>query len=998
MDGLKHNNLLEKRGNGFLDKAKEFVKKHKKKIAAVSGAVLGTAALGTHLYHKYKKPQQHGSRRSRLLLEQPPPLEDIPRPQPPLVENIPRLVASDVEHKRDRRDSRLIEPVYDENIIGLGKKKNSLLKQVQAYKKQHGCTLKEAWAAVKSKHGNGVLDKAKEFVKKHKKKIAAVSGAVLGTTALGTAAALGHKYHKKRRVDRLIETYLDPNNPYFSENVPEERHPLHSSALDIFRQAPQPTELEFPEDENVFRPRSENKGDGIKDFLKKHKKKIAAAALGTSALGIAAALGYKKYKRNQDFTSSINPSDEFDTAPNISSSDWEDRAIESERNPLYFLDENKGAGIIDKAKEFLKKHERKIKSGLIKTGVLSVGPVLGLTGYALHNKVQRYRQNLERDRQNLERERELEREEQRQRAAEMDRRIRERQESGAFEQPNPVYSLIFSQPEERNGNGLLDKAKEFLKKNEKKLKQAAKAAAALGTAAAGAHILHDQYNIQRNLMNDEAQRRNVLYNQYRDQIINNLEEHWARQRIQEAIDRENAQGPGMDGLGSRGGMKMLPNPNNPETGLWEGYEKPLCRCGNTHDVILEKLGGLIHLAKLAKKHHYKIKKGKGLVSNLHSGITKGLNLLGNLSMDALIEIGVGILGERFRKSLTRLIKKYGWKSLNFIKKYAHKGLTFIKKEVEKELEPLGSGLCKSCPKHYEKMYKGGIIKQQDLHKMYGGVSAEISNWFVKGMHSLGDIIKTIIPGPIGAIAGYIPSKSGKIAELLSPNYHYKDPLEEKGSGMCGGEEESRLEKLIDLIPFDILGSLVRDKVSHTLGNPNTIFSMFEKRKGRGKKGGENKLSIGKQLMNLFPYEILKEIVREFVNMPEYAIIPENRRLHWNRVGGSDEPEMKILPTDENKEEQEMAHILPYYGDGNSKNDYYKLQDPNYNTIIPLEVKNNNSDYKQYNYGMKNPLNGGKNKKSKKKLTKKMIKKILSKKIGGKSKSKKLKKKTLKFKL
>jgi hypothetical protein len=42
------------------------------------------------------------------------------------------------------------------------------------------------------------------------------------------------------------------------------------------------------------------------------------------------------------------------------------------------------------------------------------------------------------------------------------------------------------------------------------------------------------------------------------------------------------------------------------------------------------------------------------------------------------------------------------------------------------------------------------------------------------------------------------------------------------------------------------------------------------------------------------------------------------------------------------------------------------------------IKNDNSDYKQYNAGMHNPLNekirGGKNKK--KKITKKTIKKIL----------------------
>ena len=131
-----------------------------------------------------------------------------------------------------------------------------------------------------------------------------------------------------------------------------------------------------------------------------------------------------------------------------------------------------------------------------------------------------------------------------------------------------------------------------------------------------------------------------------------------RQLINDMRDRQPSYGeirqhtPALEG-----GMKMLPNPMNPETGLWEGYEKPLCRCGNPHDVILEKLGGLSHFSKLIKKHHYiKYKSGKGLTKTLHQGITKGLNLLGNMGMDTLIEVAVGILGERFRKPLTKLIK------------------------------------------------------------------------------------------------------------------------------------------------------------------------------------------------------------------------------------------------------------------------------------------------------------------------------------------------------
>ena len=787
IEGFKHNNLLgsrrmKKKGKGIVEDIKNFAKKHKKKIAGVAGAVgaLGTAALGAHLYQKYKKPTSFGSHRSRLLKENIPPLEDIPR--------------NPEEHKRERRSSLIHTPAIDVGpppILDFSKPYNGLGRK---------------------KKGKGIFDKAKEFVKKHKKKIAAVSGAVLGTAALGTAAALGHKAYKKHKRDQLINRYLDPNNLFPNlDHVEEQKGDLRTpSSLDIFRQEPQPGQLEFPDDEDVFRP----------------------------------------------------------------------------RRPYSWVDW----------------------------------------------------------------------------AANLD--------------------------EEKRGLGLLDKLKEFTKKHKKKLVTAAALGTALGTTAVGAHILNDKYNQYRQRQLDEAQRRNVLHDQYVDLIANGLEERWARERIQEAIDRENAQGPENDRRGL--GMKMLPNPMNPETGLWEGSEQPLCRCGNTHDVILEKLGGITHLVKLAKKHHYKkYMKGNGLVSDIHSGITKGFNLIGKFSMDALIEIAVAILGERFRKGLTRLIKKYGWKSLNFIKKYAHKGLTFIKKEVEKQLEPLGSGLCKSCPKHYEKIFKGGA-------------SANFTNWFVKGMHSLGDVLKTIVPGPIGAIASYIPSNVGKVAELINTNYKYKDPLAEEGSGMCGGNEQSKLEKFIDLIPFDILGSLVRDKISHSLGNPHTVFSMFEKRRGRGKKEDENKLSIGKQLMNLFPYEILKDILKEYINMPNYGIVPENKKWNWRQPAGRGgrgrgQPEISILPTKSDLFQKPVPttksdaflepemRILPYFGGINKitvEDPYYKLQDPNYNTNIPLLVKNDNSDYKEFNAGMHNPLNetstkhkvlGGKNKK---KLSKKQIKKIL----------------------
>ncbi len=101
----------------------DFIKKHKGKITATAGA-LGTIGTIAALANKSQKRA-----RTMRLLER--------------VVNNPR--AYGYEYKDD--------PVVVEDV-GLGKNErkqrtNPLLKAVQAYKKKHGCSLKEAWAAVR---------------------------------------------------------------------------------------------------------------------------------------------------------------------------------------------------------------------------------------------------------------------------------------------------------------------------------------------------------------------------------------------------------------------------------------------------------------------------------------------------------------------------------------------------------------------------------------------------------------------------------------------------------------------------------------------------------------------------------------------------------------------------------------------------------------------------------------------------------------------------------
>jgi hypothetical protein len=102
---------------------KDFISKHKGKIAAASGAL--AALLGA--MHLAEKGRRSDNRRR-------------------IYENV---AANPREYGYE------YEPIVED--VGLGRsggsrcggRSNPLLKAVQAYRKKHGCSLKEAWAAVR---------------------------------------------------------------------------------------------------------------------------------------------------------------------------------------------------------------------------------------------------------------------------------------------------------------------------------------------------------------------------------------------------------------------------------------------------------------------------------------------------------------------------------------------------------------------------------------------------------------------------------------------------------------------------------------------------------------------------------------------------------------------------------------------------------------------------------------------------------------------------------
>jgi len=952
-----------KKGKGIVDDVKNFVKKHKKTLKTVAGATAGTLgalALGALATRKGKRKefpnmekdrafnffdtinkQREGEAENRFPVE-----EEMKRPSTrktshvytiPQAVPIPKLqVREDIKNPFGL-EGYTLKP-HPPTKKGAGKK-NSLLKAVQAYKKQHGCTLKEAWASVKAQHGSGIIDDVKNFVKKNKKKIiAGLAGTagLVGATALGSHLYNKHKNrnafgsHKSKLLVEPVKSTIKPIEDV--KNARNRRSSLiHENALDYI-DVGEPPILDFS------KPYS-GAGilDKIKEFAKKHKKKIIAGTAGLAGTALAGTIGalahreYKKRKINRELGRFLNIGDQNLDRP--------------------------------ASLPFLEPEEKRDDYGH-RSSALDV-----------------FRH-------------------------ENDKPLEFPEEEHVF-RPRSWIQLAENYDEDK-GAGVFDKIKEFAKKHEKTLKTVAGVSGALATGA----LLGHQY-----IKNQDLTR-------YNDLLQQRLRDAWIRNLQLEPI-REEAHGPG------GAGYKKLPNPNS-ESGLWEGdenYEKPLCRCGNDSDKILDSLGGA-HLGKLIMKHP---KHGLGLISSLHSGITSGFNFLGSLTLDTLIEIAVRLVGEPFRKPITRLVKKYGWQSIAVIKKYAHKGLTAIKNALKTEMVKNGHGCCSECENHLEKQFLGGRLKCDKygmgfwddvgnyvfgaLHRvgdviqgvipgtigkaiayipkqagkmgelvapnykfkdpysigdgMQGaGVLDDMGNYIIGALHRVGNVAEAVVPGLIGKAIGYIPKQAGKLAELLSPNYRFKDPYT-IGDGMCGGS--STFEKIIDLIPFELLSEVAVEKARHSMGIP----SVFDRRKT--KKGGKKIPLTIKKIGDLVPWEILTKIFAEFLNIPEYGIIPERHRLRiWPQPEGG--AEMSILPYEETAND---AKILPYYGKG-------KTQDPNMNQSSKIMAPNHNSDYKAFSAGMtriggkakkskksKKSMKGKKSKKSmKKKLTKKAIKKIL----------------------
>jgi len=467
-----------------------------------------------------------------------------------------------------------------------------------------------------------------------------------------------------------------------------------------------------------------------------------------------------------------------------------------------------------------------------------------------------------------------------------------------------------------------------------------------------------------------------------------------------------------------------------------------CKCGNCAKKIM-KYFGPEHLAEMMLKHP---KIGSGIISDLHSGITKGFNLVGKTGLYILVELAVGLLGPLSRPFVEKLIYKYGMKGLSFIKKNAHKGLTWIKDNVSdalkgeemkaKEMKVMkrtikGKGACcDQCKPFFENEFTKGNITGKDIEKMGGSFADDLgtaSIWFSKNI--LAPALR-IVPGSLGEALAYEPEHADKLAELISPGYRYEDPLAAdkfdkssyygayvaptkqpktfnipskkkditakpfiKGSGL--------FEKLLGLFPHRLVNSMIHENIRE--GNKRI------KDKKDKKEGGK---ITSKKIYKLIPWDLLKALFGEVLDIPDVSILPDRMLDRRNKrgegmCGGLPNPFSKPFMHDvprpkpfkpfglpkprpigsrfnDKQPVEEEAHILPFPYDGGRRiitpdhplydklfNPNQPTQNPNFNESYQAPVKNINEEDSKF----KLPK-AGSGIRRKKKITKKSLKNIL----------------------
>ena len=536
----------------------------------------------------------------------------------------------------------------------------------------------------------------------------------------------------------------------------------------------------------------------------------------------------------------------------------------------------------------------------------------------------------------------------------------------------PARNLLFEPKVGYRGRGLKDSGfVKFLKKHKTKLGISAGLLSALGIGALGA------YNYKKN---DPSRQREEEKEETPQEIERRLDSYY--------------------------------NDPLPESDLYGG-KKCKCKCGSCASKIMKNFGAE-HLAEMMLQNP---KIGRGIISDLHSGITKGFNLVGKTGLNVLVELAVALLGPLSRPFVNKLIFKYGMKGLSFIKKYAHKGLTWIKDNVMNELKGeeikkpkktiKGRGACcDKCKPFYENEFMKGNIKAKDIEKIGGNFINDLgSSLIYLGKKVIAPTLR-IVPGSLGEALAYAPEHLGEIASITSPGFKPEDPFAEDkfnkpsyygahvtptaqpkpfkdmrtpkkditAKPFTGG---SFFDKLMALFPHRLINSIAHEKMKESMT------------KKSDKKGGKKITS--KQIYKLIPWALLEELFGEVLDIPRVSILPRRMR---DLSGGLPNPFTNPLnrlhdvpkPKPRPKPVEGDAHILPYPFnplDGGRKiitpdhpqynnlfNPNQPTQNPNFNESYVAPVKNINEEDSKFKF----PKAGAG--KKKKKITKKTLKSIL----------------------
>jgi len=445
-----------------------------------------------------------------------------------------------------------------------------------------------------------------------------------------------------------------------------------------------------------------------------------------------------------------------------------------------------------------------------------------------------------------------------------------------------------------------------------------------------------------------------------------------------------------------------------------------CGCGKNCYQIMESLGGYQAANYLVKHPkigaglidgliHKGVTKGFNFVGNV------GLNLL----IETIVKIigepfrkDVNSLVKKYGWKSLALIKKYAHKGINYVKQKVDEKFggnlcpqcnDFLDNEFRcgnvDNLEKMGEGWKEDLANGLMWFSKSVIAPAIKIVPGSLGEALAYPSENIDKFVSLGS--DHTYKNPFEDDQQEQPSFQGARSKPPKKGNGYVKPRPEYKS--------DTFEILASLIPSKLIGTMLGETMPKIEGNFSILPQRFQ---GRGKNKKNKLIEIGKKINKIveyLPMDLLETLFWEIVKGPPSISVLPRRWKHdqdeisiWGngRSGGTkmlpnpfytdEEKEMMILPyPDEPEPDMRIQpypfpypdtegedYTKPYFKNGMGKYNYSNLQDPNFNTNKLIKGVSNNQDYKEYESGMKNKaqgviIRGGKKNQTKKSILKKL---------------------------